>query len=82
MGPGEREGYGGPRDVISLSLSLRLYTSQKSDNGRAGGETSRVADLVKNLLRLRLVTSQGSPYPSRSPGPTRPAAALLVPYSR
>ena len=30
VGPGEREGYGGPRDVTSLSLSLRLYTSLKS----------------------------------------------------
>jgi hypothetical protein len=34
--------------------------------GAPGGETPRVADIIGVLLlRLRLVTSQGSPYPSR-----------------
>ena len=35
--------------------------------GAPRGETPRIAALGRGMLRLRLVTSQGSPYPSRSP---------------
>ena len=61
VGPGEREGYGGPRDVTSLSLSLRLYTSQKSDNGREPSWQATKKDRAVLRATKMIGGARGSP---------------------
>ena len=58
---GEREGYGEPCDVTSLSLKGNgCGSNQLFTRASAAARSAR--------LRLRLVTSQGSPTPPAPPG--------------